>query len=540
MEDSAELESFRRQWLAEVSARAAPATLAATEAAEPPKPAGQTSRELSPRRAAQPQPQSQAGTTQKAEAVAEEKEEPREAGGPGGLAARTQALRLTDHNENDTEEDGFAADAGVAAVPRSALEHFEAAAAHEARGQLGDSVRLYRRAYQLDAGVDQAYRQKHCPPAPPTASPPPAASATSPALSTPALIASCAGAPITPAEPLLPCPLAALPAELLGEILAHAALRDPASLARAARACRRLALVVARDQRVWRRVCQGGAFGLAGMHYAWACDVHGGDGGGGGGRLECPPPRVVRCPPPPARSWAQAFRTCPRVRFTGVYISTVNYSRPGAHAPTAAARAAAVAPVHVVTYFRYLRFYADGAVLSLLSTAAPADVVPHLTRDAVRAVKSPPHHPHPPAPASAVDPASASASAVSPNPLPPAAATALKSALRGRWRLAPPDPPGPSPSPSLSPTTSPPPHGPPTTPPHDPRDVFIETEGVDPKYTYALHLSLRSTTAAAASNTRLVWRGFWSHNRLTDDWAEFGLRNDRAFVFRRVRGWGLP
>ncbi|KAI1943045.1 hypothetical protein LOZ66_000740 [Ophidiomyces ophidiicola] len=526
MENSAELESFRRQWLAEVSARAAPAAPVATEATEPPKPADETSREVSPRRAAQPQPQSQAGTTHKAEAVAEEEEEPREAGGPGGLAARTQALRLTDHNDNDTEEDGFAADAGVTTVPRSALEHFEAAAAHEARGQLGDSVRLYRRAYQLDARVDQAYRQKHCPPAPPTASPPPAASATSPALSTPALIASCAGAPITPAEPLLPCPLAALPAELLGEILAHAALRDPASLARAARACRRLALVVARDQRVWRRVCQGGAFGLAGMHHAWACDVH-----GGGGRLERPPPRVVRCPPPPARSWAQAFRACPRVRFTGVYISTVNYSRPGAHAPTAAARAAAVAPVHVVTYFRYLRFYADGAVLSLLSTAAPADVVPHLTRDAVRAVKAPPHLHHHPPPASAADPTSAA----SPTPLPPAAAaTALKSALRGRWRLAPPDPPGPSP------TTSPSPNGPPISPPHDPRDVFIETEGVDPKYTYALHLSLRSTTAAAASNTRLVWRGFWSHNRLTDDWAEFGLRNDRAFVFRRVRGWGLP
>jgi F-box protein 9 len=86
-----------------------------------------------------------------------------------------------------------------------------------------------------------------------------------------------------------------------------------------------------------------------------------------------------------------------------------------------------------------------------------------------------------------------------------------------------------------------------TTP--DPRDLVIETEGIGAKYIYVLHLALRSTTARPANanpmnpnpsrNTKLVWKGYWSYDKLTDDWAEFGLKNDRAFVFRRVRGWGL-
>ena len=32
----------------------------------------------------------------------------------------------------------------------------------------------------------------------------------------------------------------------------------------------------------------------------------------------------------------------------------------------------------------------------------------------------------------------------------------------------------------------------------------------------------------------MVWRGFWSWNRLTDDVAEFSLRNDKPFFWSRV------
>lgn len=120
----------------------------------------------------------------------------------------------------------------------------------------------------------------------------------------------------------------------------------------------------------------------------------------------------------------------------------------------------------------------------------------------------------------------------------------MKHALRGRWRLSPPTellPPTSSPSTSTasaSTSTS-------AFPPEPEGNLLVETRGPTDAYTYRLQLTLRSGTAmmvgggaTATRNTKLVWRGFWSYNRLTDDWAEFGLRNDRAFVWSRVRSWG--
>lgn len=71
-------------------------------------------------------------------------------------------------------------------------------------------------------------------------------------------------------------------------------------------------------------------------------------------------------------------------------------------------------------------------------------------------------------------------------------------------------------------------------------EVDIETEGVDAeKYVYRMELTLRNAGRSGPPKNKLVWRGFWSWNRLTDDWAEFGLRNDRAFFWSRVGSYGL-
>lgn len=69
-------------------------------------------------------------------------------------------------------------------------------------------------------------------------------------------------------------------------------------------------------------------------------------------------------------------------------------------------------------------------------------------------------------------------------------------------------------------------------------DLTVETEGVDPKYMFRMDLSLR-TAGKAARNNKIVWRGFFSYNKLTDDWAEFTLKHDKAFFFSRVRSYGL-
>jgi len=59
----------------------------------------------------------------------------------------------------------------------------------------------------------------------------------------------------------------------------------------------------------------------------------------------------------------------PRVRSDGCFIAVQVYTRRGA------SETAWVSPSHTVTYFRYLRFFSDGRVISLVSTLTPAEVV---------------------------------------------------------------------------------------------------------------------------------------------------------------------
>ena len=102
----------------------------------------------------------------------------------------------------------------------------------------------------------------------------------------------------------------------------------------------------------------------------------------------------------------------------------------------------------------------------------------------------------------------------------------MRHALKGRWRL------------------SGDPHG--VT--NDRREaeeeegtLHIENEGVDPdKYIYKMKLALKSAgKAGGTKNNKLNWKGFWSYNKLTDDWAEFALRNDKAFFWSRVKSYGM-
>ncbi|EDN07181.1 conserved hypothetical protein [Histoplasma mississippiense (nom. inval.)] len=409
--------------------------------------------------------------------------------------------------------------------PTSALEHFEAATRKEAQGNLGSSLDLYRKAYRLDSNVDQEYRKKHFPQVMSVPSINPSAqlvtvpkpahiSQEKPGISTAELISSFAACPILGAGPTIedepppPCPISRVPSEVLVEILWHVALLDPAAFGRLSSVCKRMAYHFAHEQHIWRRLCQGSEFGFGAMHYDFACDNI---------------------------SWNT--------------------------------------PIHIVTYYRYLRFYPDGSVISLLTTTEPVDVVRYISKKNLETLHVGTHshrrHQHH---------TSDSAQAVVPvaNPIPPVAATTLKSCLRGRWHLNNPYPAPPEseqsealPSAPLMTSTSTPAANHTSSPSKlhqaapaptstsgneslpDPRDLFIETEGVDPKYTYTMHLALRSASGGRpvgentaspsnpSKNTKLMWKGFWSYNRLTDDWAEFGLRNDRAFVFRRVRGWGM-
>jgi len=423
--------------------------------------------------------------------------------------------------------------------PTSALEHYEHAVEKEAQGHLGDSIRHYRQAFKLDDGVHEAYKRKHFPPSAfakqKASNPNPSnAAATVPGTDHHSLRSEGALPPtlkqlvegfsalrIEPVEAETslseqqPCPIAELPEEILTQVLRGLAVADVASFVRTAQVCKRLAYLVFTEDSIWKRVAQGDEFGFAAMHYSYAVEIEGDaltandDLARYLGNYDEQDTDAI--PPPTSEeravafnllseqllhtkysdSWRQLFRNRPRIRFNGCYISTVNYTRAGA---TSTNTLTWGAPIHVVTYFRYLRFFRDGSVISLLTTTEPADVVHHLTKTNMHS-----HH------------GSFLPSSV------------MKDALRGRWRLT-------GPASGIVDSV--------TGEPENEGEVKVETEGVVPKYTYLMQLVL-AHAGKGNRNNKLAWKDFWSYNKLTDDWGRFELRNDRAFYFSRVRSYGM-
>ena len=415
--------------------------------------------------------------------------------------------------------------------PSTALEHYEKAVEKEGQGSLGDSVSLYRKAFRLDPRVQDKYKSKHFPtaavqpvPKPINPNPPDDAvtvpstahhSLASTATSISDLILQFSQAKITAETPptefseSLPCFISMLPEEILTEILLYIAEDDIATLASLSQVCKRLAFLVVSEDSVWRRAALGHTFGFPAMLYQYACDIKGkpiepSSNGEGNYSLEAVsgvlevPERSFLPLTPIYPSYRRMLEKRPRVRFNGCYISTVNYTRPGATTSNWTWNT----PVLIVTYFRYLRFFRDGTVISLLTTSEPQNTVPHLRKEHL-------HGNHT-------------------GNLPQ---SVMRDALRGRWRLSgdPFQEKSQIPKSLVGEEAA-------LAEVEDEGDLHIETEGVVPKYIYKLHLGLNNA-GRGARNNKLAWKGYWSHNRLTDDWAEFGLKNDRAFHWSRVRSY---
>lgn len=523
----AELESFRQKWREEVSAK----TQGKRPAAAPAAPTASSSKS---------QPPKSHGTeisVPRPNLNANEEHDKVQPHVYSQLGEKQHGRRL-----DETSAEAAAA-AASAREPKSALEHYEKAVERENQGSLGDSLKLYRKAFKLDAKVHETYKAKHFPPGvykppPPQPSnsiPIPNPSNASPTVPNPAhhsltglppsissLLDNFSNlsiqgeAPPTDLSPPPPCPIATLPEELLVEILTYLAIDDLASFGRLSLVCKRFAFLVATEDRVWKRIALGPEYGFAAMHYQFACQVDGsplGDDGEGGYLLGSstlddedrdPEESVLEEPPsPPSQAEVTAslvptvyptfrtlFRQRPRIRFNGCYISTVNYTRPGAASPTAVSWNT---PIHIVTYYRYLRFLRDGRCISLLTVSEPQDVVPYLTLEHV-------HKNH--------------------GALPSAP---MKDAVMGRWRLTGPTVLGPD--------------GKVDEEAEKEGGLMVETAGATPKYTYKMVLWVQSAGRGAKSN-KLAWQGYWSYNKLTDDVATFSLKNDRPYYWSRVRSWG--
>lgn len=70
--------------------------------------------------------------------------------------------------------------------------------------------------------------------------------------------------------------------------------------------------------------------------------------------------------------WKQTLIEKPRLRFNGLYISKVHYYRTGYSDDWNQ-------PLHLVSYFRYLRVFRDDRIIFLTSSLEPSEVVKHFT-----------------------------------------------------------------------------------------------------------------------------------------------------------------
>lgn len=300
-----------------------------------------------------------------------------------------------------------------------------------------------------------------------------------------------------------------LPDEILLEILRRIASQDVSAYARLAQVCKRLAYLIATEDSVWRDVTLSRHAGFGGIHYRYVCTIPG---------VSIPlstdtAPPVLDMTPSAYPSYRAQFRQRPRIRFNGCYISTCNYPRSLANT----SHYNWTNPVVIVTYYRYLRFFRDGTAISLLTTTAPADVVHHLKHEHV-------HHHHS-------------------GGLPQ---VVMKDALRARWRqsgaassLASDEDIAASEGKGVGEYTREPLGELAAGCEEAEGELHIETEGVIPRYLYKMQMKFASAGRKEGSrNNKLEWKGFWSYHKLTGDWSEFGLKNDKAFYFSRVRSYG--
>lgn len=137
-----------------------------------------------------------------------------------------------------------------------------------------------------------------------------------------------------------------MPAEVLLYVLRWvvSGQLDLRSLDQCASVCRGF-YICARDPEIWRLACQR----------VWGAENA----------------RIAR---PSYDSWRHMYRMRARIHLHGVYISKTSYFRYGENS----FQDQFYRPMHLIEYYRYVRFFADGHAYMLTTPDAPATVVPRL------------------------------------------------------------------------------------------------------------------------------------------------------------------
>ena len=150
---------------------------------------------------------------------------------------------------------------------------------------------------------------------------------------------------IEPEDPQKPCYLATLPDELLLNILLQISLSSLASIASVSLVCKKLLSLAHGENSLYKTLCYYyfRPFVPTSALHARLSEF-GGD-------------------------WQRMLIERPRLRFDGCYIATCHYLRPGVN------EYSWNTPIHMVTYFRFIRIYPDRSCITVLTTAEPREVV---------------------------------------------------------------------------------------------------------------------------------------------------------------------
>lgn len=228
------------------------------------------------------------------------------------------------------------------------VELFIQASELERAGKIGQAIKLYEQAFRLNPDVDRDFNNSHELFYTKSAAEP--AEVTSDMIVirqkvkfqavVPGLLQEIKESIEDDYDPL------GLPAELLQRILSWTGSFHAVSLEEAARTCKQM-YVASRSPTIWRRMC----------HLAYATS------------LTCFPSVT---PLPALMSYRDQYFSRPRLRTDGLYICKISYFRPGL------TDGVFYQPVHLVTYYRYLRFLGaeyNYTAMLMVTTEEPARVL---------------------------------------------------------------------------------------------------------------------------------------------------------------------
>ncbi|ODV92015.1 hypothetical protein CANCADRAFT_30285 [Tortispora caseinolytica NRRL Y-17796] len=237
---------------------------------------------------------------------------------------------------------------------KPAIQLYEEAIAKEKVGQLSEAVRLYRLAHKKNPNIDTVYKELHF------------SKKRNQVAENNAQDIEKGLSDLCLSDPQADAPslFLNLPDEIIESILLHTALNDIHDFIALINLNKKLNRL-GQSAYVWKNICLATY-----LHETFEDHI---------------PPRELIAPYTEQErlvcatsfnsDWKLMYRKRPFIRFNGVYISTCTYQRPGLSEDTWNA------PYHIVTYYRYLRFFPNRSCVSFLSTHEPSEIVPKLSKD---------------------------------------------------------------------------------------------------------------------------------------------------------------